>query len=166
MNIDVERSTVTIGGRTFPACVLICPPDVSRPAESEPERSLGGQGGPGTANLGISHCVYVTCENGILVEVEQYADKDSYEIILRCPTCSPVKSDGDVIWLPETVSLVGRTLIPEPRPRAVGSWYWRNCEAEWASLLIERVSKLPFEIPEGPRVKLVPLSVVYQEAPA
>jgi hypothetical protein len=163
MIIDVPRSYVGFGDRWFPAYGLVCPPDVKRPRETEIQRSLGGRGGPGLANVPISDCVYVAGENGILVEVEQSEERLGYEVILRCLTCSPTPSDGDVIWLPETVAIYGRTLVPQPRPRNAGVSRWRGADGEWVAEFIDRVTKLPFEVPLGPRAKLVPLSTIYPE---
>lgn len=163
MNINVASSIVEIGGRTFPACVLVCPPYGDNDHTTEQERVLGGRGGGTKLVPAFSDYIYVPCENGILVEIEQAQDQLGYEVTLRCPTCSPVLSDALPIFIPETVALVGHRPVAQPRPHRQGITTWRNGEGEWVAELIERVSKMEFFIPPGPRVTLKPLSFCYSD---
>lgn len=162
MKLDVETSTVVIGGRRFPAIYIICPPGGADDPGSDYERMLGGTSGPGIMDLAVRHQVLIPCENGVLVAVEDYGDdKPGYEVSLLARTCQQQPWDDTFLWMPYFVVIDhGRlaAVINWQRSRLHLPWRWEDAEAEWLTELIDRVSRMPFTQPEGPAVRPIPLT--------
>jgi hypothetical protein len=154
LDVDYDASTVTFGGRRFPAVCVICPPIEGQP-DSEWDRMLGGRGSPtvGRAKGVVHHQVMIPCENGILVAVEAVNDREGFSVHLYS-RASQLTSSNDILWLPYTVSLLDGGLAAS----WAGVWWWRDAEPEWTVELIDRVSRMPFTQPPGPQVRLITLA--------
>ena len=147
--------TVEIAGRTFPTVGLVCPPDEIDPDRPDKDRSLG------TGNDWLS---YIPAENGVIFVVEKEtapaAPPNTLRLSLLCAVCEQSYDPEGYMWLPKSVSLIDGQLLPtvtyEGRlgVRAVSDWH--HAEPEWVAETIDRLSRLPFTEPDGPRCRLVP----------
>lgn len=149
VEIDRSTSTVVLAGRRFPAAGLICPVAPDDPDASERSRALGACGAaPGDRSA------YVTAENGLLIRVDEQANERYHglDLDLYARTCELVPA-GDELpwWLPWTIGWFGGLLVPG---RSNG---WRWAEAEWVVEMIDRLSVLPFEEPDGEPARIVRL---------
>lgn len=154
LDVDETASTVTISGRRFPACCVICPLAPGQ-TDSEWDRMLGGRGAPtvGRAKGVIHHQVMIPCENGILVAVEAASDQDGLSVHLYS-RASQLTTSNDILWLPYTVSLVDGRLAAS----FAGVWWWRDAEPEWVVEFIDWVSRMPFTQPPGPEMQIIDLA--------
>lgn len=138
-------STICIGDRTFPTVGLICPP-VDGDESTEWSRSLGMSEGD-TAR-------FVVAENGILFEVTP--SDDGWSLNLYTPTCWCYERDPDgPLWLPRLASIIDGALVALDPNSTEGQWNWTGCEDWWLVEFIDRLSAMPFTIPDGPRVRFV-----------
>ena len=154
ISIDRTASTVTIAGRTFPAVALICPPLDGDDTYSDHERTLASGGGDQSA--------YIPAENGVLFGVD-YGENERYRglsLDLRARTCERVWSVDEWLYLPHDVSLLGGRLVPGDQ--GVHSWMW--AEPGWVVETIDRLSRRPYQEPEGESARLVRLDHFTKES--
>jgi len=157
VKVDVPRSEVTIGDRRFPAVALLCPPAPEQP-EPAKERVLGE---PVRAKY---PCVYVPCENGVLIQLQK--EDKGVTVMLDARTCeldewrvAGPNAGPDKLWLPQPVCIlagkVGKWL--DRRGLLAGPWHWDSADEWWVVEHIDRVSVMPYTEPEGPPVRLMRL---------
>jgi hypothetical protein len=159
VKVDTDRSTVHIGGRCFPAALVICPPEDWHIERDEYDRSLGGGSHLTTEAI-------IPAENGVLFGVETMgADRPGLQLRLNAATCERVaqgqadEQEAPWIWIPHAVSVVDGDLVAGWH----GIWQWSNADPEWVVETIDRLSRKPFERPDGPVARVVPLN--YFERP-
>ena len=160
MKLDYDTSTVTIDGRRFPTCCLICPPDDSDDPGSDRDRMLGGPGGPGITNT-MSYQAIIPCENGVLLAIEEFDDQPGYTVTLHARTCQETPWDDAHIWVPHIVAIDGGKLVAatDPNKHLLRSpWRWEGAEADWTAELVDRVNRMPFTQPPGPEMRLITLA--------
>ena len=136
--------TITIHDRTYPVVALLCPS--IEDTESDWDRSLGAEG---------DSAVYIPSENGLLFEVT-VQDNKLLQLNLYCVTCEETWHAGEPCWLPIGVGLLDGELVPGGR----GLGMWLNAEPDWVAETIDRLSRLPFTIPDGPRADMTATSKV------
>jgi len=139
---------VQVGDRWFPVVALVCPQDEG-PERSAHDRSLGVKSDP---------IMYVPAENGVIFALEHDTSKvarpGTWRMDMLCAACErSYEPDGGWMWLPISVSIDGNGDL------AVGgvrwSW-WIDADADWVVETIDRLSRKPFTIPDGPRVEFAP----------
>lgn len=153
MNVDYEASTVTLAGRTFPAVGLICPQDGD--VKDRHSRLLGGPIG----RAGFQ--AVIPAENGVITVIEVTAGRPAVDVALWAATCDLNTFPNDSPkWLPVQLCIARRAIGRIPfRPRGV-EWQWNGADPEWVVEFIDRVSRLPFDEPGGPRCEMIRLSEV------
>jgi hypothetical protein len=164
VKLEHDTSTVVIDDRHFPAVAVICPPLEGDPDPgTDEDRMLGGHGGPGITNT-VSDQVYIPCENGVFVAVEDFENQPGYVITLHSRACLQQPWDNSRIWIPYSVSIVDGRLVATSDLLSLSraAWRWEGAEPEWTVELIDRVSRMPFTQPPGPEVRLIPLAEAFQ----
>lgn len=146
--IDLEpaTSTIRIGERRFPACVVRCPPTEYQRNDPPDSLVLGSKAG---ATSWLS--AFVPMENGAMINVEW--TRGRCDAVLYARTCALFPDATETIWLPHHLHLMGRRICAGCK----GPWEWRLCEAEWLAEHIERLSTYAYTEPEGPACELIPL---------
>lgn len=148
ITVDVQRSTVVIDGRHFPA-VIVRDPLVSwwwsgPYPEGEPSNCLHKDG----------FTVSIPAENGALIEVSQ--DDDGITLSTVLPVWGPVLENPDDLELVRLRAEGRRLVISEPSHRCS---IWTECEEEWVAEQIDRLSVMQCDpLPAGRRAGLFPLS--------
>jgi hypothetical protein len=158
MKLDLERSEVTLGDRRFPAVALVCPQDDVDAPRSAWDRSLGAPG--------PLPSVFIPGENGILVEIEEFEAGLSVSLYAR--TCERVETpQGEWTWLPQDISIVGNRLdvFLDRRGLIQGPHRWEGCDEWWVAEHLDRVTRMPYTEPDGPRVELVRLGAELEGKP-
>lgn len=158
VTLDIERSTVTIAGVTFPAAIVICPPD--RPEDGDGDEFARVIGWPGDLAE-----VYIPAENGVLFGVQAEPAVGGLTLTLDCHVCEWVALGGEGCWLPLSLQLVGKTLRAwDPRCRHPFRWF--GADPDWVAETITRLSGFPIaDTLDGPRVRLVPLRHFTERTP-
>lgn len=152
--LDVARSTLTVEGRTFPACCVRCPRHESEPDPWDPaDAVLGG-------DAKVSWEAYVPTESGLLISVEVEHTTDTVTLRMDSRTCYVSYTfrviEQHDIWLPYSLGVTGAGAISE---RAWSEW--RGCESWWLVEQIDRLAAMPYVEPPGPCVELLPLREVF-----
>lgn len=152
LDLDLEKSTVTIAGTRFPACALVCPVAPGQVDILRHQRLLGERGT-------YSEGVYIPMENGALAELDIDVTTGLYLLTIRSRHCRLEMNYGDPLgplWLPENLcvsSLIPRLFIP-------GFQYWGACEADWLAETIQRFAT--YEVSDttldGPLAELIRLT--------
>lgn len=155
ITVDVEASVIELAGRRLPACGLVCPPDVSERSRSRVDRSLGQV----TSHPRYKHNVYVPLESGVLVDVEWWADRGTYDVGVYARTCGN-GIVGECVYLPITLMIAGTELVPW-QVRG-GPWDWRGCEGWWVVEHIDRLASLGYREPPGPRCEVLSLRTLVE----
>jgi hypothetical protein len=142
IEVDVARSTVTIAGRVWPACALVCPPHtpgsdgLPPPADSDTEwnRMLGAGPSHGP-RVGGCWEVFVPLENGLYVELQVFPDEARIDMTLALAVCAPEGwPDRDATcWLPVTARIERCAVVIDQRCTA-----WQRCDLDWINETIER----------------------------
>lgn len=144
---DVVR-VLTLAGRSFPVCDLICPPIGD---ESAASRRLGGR-----SKSGITY--YVPSENGALFNIDYQFHDDRWFLHIDSPVCAFVEFEpDDPAWLPIglMVDTAHQALVPWAE-RSRLPWGWEDAEPEWIAESIGRWGRWPIVgLPDGPRAALV-----------
>lgn len=150
-----------LAGRRFPVVGLIYPSDGETycghdyghgPHEGPRERSRY-QRSIGDDRNGW----YIPCENGLLILVENEwfrSGRWALSVALYSRHCSlMVDSCGCSMCLPASML----TLDGRIGPSAFGlrGHYWSDADPEWAVELIDRVSVMPVDEPDGPIVEII-----------
>lgn len=162
MIVDLDTSTVTIAGRRFPACGLICPL-VDGYDDSRADRLLGSRYGPGVLNDPAWH-VMIPAENGVLVSVEQYDSTDVAAVALYARTCHlahPPVADPP-LWLPQDLTICNGRIVAATFHFVSR---WQGAEPDWVVEFIDRVGRYPYREPPGPRAELVRYADSYAMRP-
>lgn len=175
MKVDIETSTVIIGGRRFPAVGLVCPEEAEPPTEGRWDRVLGGPGVPTEPYPFEGLSVYVPLENGVLVDVESgrgmNPHADTLYVMLYARTCEwSTSPHGEGLWSPHMMARVGKQIVKNklpapnrlnmPYPREL--WNWSDAEEEWVAEHLDRLAKLECLTPEGPPVELIRLAELWE----
>src|SRR5688500_1054072 len=148
---------VTIADVVFPCVTIICPPH-----ERDKLSRVVDDNHPWHYALPSSETeVWVPCENGLLVHVEEYAVDSKYfrlgllQVNTWFPWCIEdeefryIAESEDAYWTPMAATFVDGTFIPEPTSaNAVvrGRWLHMECEPEWVAESIQRWSKKPVDV--------------------
>ena len=107
--------------------------------------------------------MYIPCENGAFVAVETYEHKPGYAVTLHARACQQSPWDNTHLWIPYFVGIDHGKLVAQERFLDLGCpWRWDDAEADWIVELIDRVSRMPFDQPPGPEVRLIPLAEAFQ----
>jgi hypothetical protein len=172
MDLDHDRSTVTLAGVTFPACLLICLVAADDPDASEWDRSLGDTRLPTRSSVGFMSQpeVYIPTEGRALIRLSDRGD-GLLDVSAVTPGCywSVDYADGAGLWLPTPLTLLTNPTCWMPYERPLppcGTWEWRQAEPEWVAEVVPRWSELPVYAtdPDRPRARAVPLSYELQGA--
>jgi hypothetical protein len=152
IHLDYPTSTVTIAGRPFPACMLVCPDDDEYPEPNPVQRTLGGQG---DGKFGPWTDVFIPTESGLLVDLQWTPERLDCRLSARtCHRDGQPDGDGWVeMWLPHRLRIVNGHVRE-------GSQDWTRCESWWLLEHIDRVAALPYREPPGPKCDLVRLAKV------
>lgn len=147
---DAVIDRVLIGDRWFPVVALVCPQEEGLPERSPFDRSLGVKSDP---------VMYVPAENGVIFSVEHDTSKaarpGTWRMDLLCAACErSYEPDGGWMWLPISVWINGVGDLVAGGERASG--WWIDADAEWVVETIDRLSRKPFTVPDGPRVQFAP----------
>lgn len=108
------------------------------------------------------HCtVMIPCESGLLFQLDWCdATETAYQMQLLARTCELTKI-SEPLWLPHfmciNVKVPAVTVLPYPDMNG-SPWFWEGADPEWVVEHIDRVSKMPFVEPPGPRVRLISLA--------
>lgn len=157
--VDLDTSTLTLAGRRLPAVGVVCPigpgPDNSRPERTLSALNAGHEPFPHIE-------VVVPTENGVLVQLAWFKDRPGLIVQLGARTCELTPSDDDPIWLPIPLAVVAGRIEATSRTDLgkyllVKHLIWRDAEPDWVVEHIDRVARLPYDEPPGPRVELVRL---------
>lgn len=156
MTNPLPGTTVTIDGRRFPICTVICPAtDQDRAAGlTDADRSLPG---------GYDQ-VWIPAENGTLLVVEPATapafrgDGGLLSLAVYSPICTltlDFNPDDPPIWLPQGLVVMNNQLISEK----LASIRWKmlqGAEPWWVVEQIDRLSRMPvIDVVDGPKARLV-----------
>lgn len=145
LDVHLDTSTVTINGRRFPAVAVITPIDGS-PNRTRYDRLLGPPS-----------CVYIPCENGVMIGVERDEFLPEYSVWLSAHQCSLDFFDHQPSLFPTFMEIRARALVPVLNFRALGPFSWSGASSEWLVEHIDRVGRLPCTLPDGPLVTVLSL---------
>lgn len=170
VTLDFDRSTITIAGKTYPACaieVTTCDDyeTDSRGCARCRDNSACLFGGSFTDQSWDRWEVYVPSENGVLFAVEHgqvapaYGGGEGYSLHLHSAVMrrGQLNSDDAKCWLLGYYTVLPDKTLRERDHDFINPWYWSGCEPEWIAEQIDRLSTWPVHPIEGPRCKLVPI---------
>lgn len=140
---------VQVADRWFPVVALVCPQEEGLPERSALDRSLGVKSDP---------VMYVPAENGVIFALEhdtsQAARPGTWRMDMLCAACErSYEPDGGWMWLPISVWINSDGDLIAGGDRAT---FWIDADAEWVVETIDRLSRKPFTVPDGPRVEFAP----------
>lgn len=168
IDVDLERSLLILNDRRFPAIGLICPPynEGETMDRSDEERLLGGPSYDPATNSTWE--VYVPLESGALIEVKYQPDDGRTDATLTAPSChlSLLGHPEDTCYLPHFMETAGGVIGIRFR---LGSGMWNWCDHDWLAEHIDRLSRMPVELPLGPRCRPISLAetwAIMSNAPA
>lgn len=156
IELDEATSTVTIAGRRFPACVMLCPLNDEDEVVSDWDRALG-------AGSNLMTEALIPMENGVVFHVEQNLSDGRVWCRMDAVTCTLVQyvrfSDEDRdMWVPHQL---GVHVCGADTHLCEGAFtVWQDCELWWVVEQVDRVSAMHVRAPPGPRCELVPLGSV------
>lgn len=155
ITVDVDRSTVTIAGQTFPAVAAV----FDEPAEmSEYDRTLGDYLDSRRYQLTL-----IPSENGILIALAWEMESERIEVVVHAPTTERTREIGGetIVTLPILCVDGGTIMSWPPRERLSRRmvWEWKSDDHEWVAEHVARLGRLTVEqiVPPAERVRLVPL---------
>lgn len=154
VELDIEGSRVRLGDKWFPAVVAFWDSDPDEP----PDTRLWSA----NARPGVDWSVDVLMENGAMVTVAWELGERSHRMLLDLYLGAPVWNMAEPPHQRGPISMYagsGRIIPATPwRGRQHGETLWLDCEPEWAAEHIERLSKMPCQIPSGKRMKFIRLN--------
>ena len=151
--IDATSSTVTIAGRTWPACSLVCP----QHERDEPRDRWSHTLDVGSSDYQLD--VYVPSESGVIVELTVFQRDGHWRIDLACVSryCIEVGHAGDWCWLPAGLKVASNIAYGGRRASR-----WHDCDPEWVNEHIDRLFRMDVDvslIAANPTVDLIPVAI-------